>query len=67
MDDFPRNSNIQPFKSGPLGTRWRHSRHWKNYEDHAALIVNGGGLMWPVIAYHAGLCRHIVGVFLGRP
>ena len=67
MGDFPRSSNIRLFESGPLGTRWRHSPHWKNDEDHAALIVDGGPLMWPVIAYHAGLRRHIVGVLLGRP
>ena len=41
VGDFPRSSNIRPFESGPLGTRWRHLSHWKNDEDHAASIVNG--------------------------
>ena len=45
----------------------RDSLHWKSDEDHAALIVNGGPLMWPVIAYHAKVRRHIVRVLLGRP
>jgi len=60
MGDFPRNSNIRTFESGPLGTHWRHWPHWKNDEDHAASIVDGGPLMWPVIVNHALLCRHIV-------
>jgi len=71
IGDFPRSrSNIRSFESGQLGTCWRHStRRWKNDEDHAdhaALIVNGGALMWHVIAYHAGLRHYIVGVLLGR-
>jgi len=42
-----------------------YSTRWTN-EDHAASIVDGGPLMWPGIAYHAGLRRHIVVVLLGR-